>query len=70
MRSRWIQAKHEITVPRRRRKRILRQHFRSAGNHVAQQIQPVALTRGELYHYHRMNGTLGLYYLLYGMPSL
>jgi hypothetical protein len=70
MRSRWIQAKHELTVPRRRRKRTLSKRFRSAANQAAQRIQPIAMTRGELYRYHKMNGTLGLFYLLYGVPAL
>jgi hypothetical protein len=70
MRSRWIQAKHEITVPRRRRKQVLRNRFRSAANLAAQPSQSAFMTRGELYRYHKMNGTLALFYLMYGMPSL
>jgi hypothetical protein len=65
----WCNAA-ETTRPRRKKKR---RFFPKALTDETTQRRMVLkspeMTRGELYAYHRLNGTLGLFYAMYAEPQ-
>jgi hypothetical protein len=65
----WREAA-ETTQPRRKKKG---RRFPLFAAHETMQPttchRPNELTRGQLYNYHRQNGTLGLFWAMFGMPE-
>jgi hypothetical protein len=68
-RAAWREASATIQ-PRRKKKRLF---FPKALTDEMMQSRTVHkshfMTRGELYEYHRRNGTLGLFWAMFGMPE-